>query len=245
MLMTVLKGDLAVRQSKALIRIFKKLKDYMIRNRGLIGEYDFLQLSMQVTNSSIKAAELRKDLTEVEEQMAEMVESLNEMVTYSELAEYMMEFGEPHIRNGYLVYNGQPFRSDLIFAEIYGTAKKSIFLIDNYINIKTLQLMIYSYKGVDITVFTDNCSKELTKALFEDFKKEYPDMNIKICQSGGVFHDRYIVLDYGTKGEKIFLCGASSKDGGRRISSVLEDRDKEKYRDMIDGIINNSELVLK
>lgn len=30
MLMTVLKGDLAIRQSKALIRTFKKMKDYII-----------------------------------------------------------------------------------------------------------------------------------------------------------------------------------------------------------------------
>ena len=47
----------------------------------------------------------------------------------------------------------------------------------------------------------------------------------------GIFHDRYIVLDYGTSRERIFLCGASSKDGGRRISSILEDKDKEKYYD--------------
>lgn len=38
MLMTVLKGDLAIRQSKALIRTFKQMKDYIIENQDLIGE---------------------------------------------------------------------------------------------------------------------------------------------------------------------------------------------------------------
>ena len=38
MLMTVLKGPLAVKQSKALIRTFKKMKDYILENRDLIGQ---------------------------------------------------------------------------------------------------------------------------------------------------------------------------------------------------------------
>ena len=36
MLMTVLKGDLAVRQSIALIKAFKQMKDYLIENKGLL-----------------------------------------------------------------------------------------------------------------------------------------------------------------------------------------------------------------
>jgi len=245
MLMTVLKGDLAIRQSKALIRIFKRMKDYIFANHGLIGEREFLELSMQVSYNTIKNNELQTGLSEMQNQIAEMVEELDEMISYSELEMYMKEFGEPHIKNGYLVYNGQPFRADYIFAEIYGYAKKTIILIDNYISIKTLQLMIYSYKGVEITIYTDNLSKELTKALYDDFKKEYPQIDIKICKLCGKFHDRYIVLDYGTERERIYLCGASSKDAGRRISSILEDRDREKYHSMIDGIIGNPILQLK
>lgn len=51
MLMTVLKGDLAVQQSKALIRTFKQMKDYIIENQNLIGEREYLQLSMQVSDN--------------------------------------------------------------------------------------------------------------------------------------------------------------------------------------------------
>ena len=36
MLMTVLKGEIAVKQSKALIRIFKSMKDYIIENKDLL-----------------------------------------------------------------------------------------------------------------------------------------------------------------------------------------------------------------
>jgi len=41
MLMTVLRGDLATRQSKALIRTFKRMKDSMIENRALIDIEEF------------------------------------------------------------------------------------------------------------------------------------------------------------------------------------------------------------
>ena len=36
MLMTVLKGELAIKQSKALIRMFKSMKDYIVDNRPLL-----------------------------------------------------------------------------------------------------------------------------------------------------------------------------------------------------------------
>ena len=48
MLMTVLKGPLAVKQSKALIRTFKKMKDYILENLNLICQRELLQLSMEI-----------------------------------------------------------------------------------------------------------------------------------------------------------------------------------------------------
>ena len=54
MLMTILKGPLAVKQSKALIRTFKKMKDYILENRDLIGQREILQLSMETANNRIE-----------------------------------------------------------------------------------------------------------------------------------------------------------------------------------------------
>ena len=59
MLMTVLKGELAVKQSKALIRTFKQMKDYIVENQGLIGKREFLQLSMQITSNVVEMQESR------------------------------------------------------------------------------------------------------------------------------------------------------------------------------------------
>ena len=64
MLMTVLKEELAVRQSIALVRTFKRMKDYILENRDLIGQREILQLSMETANNRIeinKIAEVGTD----------------------------------------------------------------------------------------------------------------------------------------------------------------------------------------
>ena len=55
MLMTVLRGDLAIKQSKALIRAFKAMKDYIIDTQGLVTQRDLLRLSMQTTESTAES----------------------------------------------------------------------------------------------------------------------------------------------------------------------------------------------
>ena len=245
MLMTVLKGELAIKQSKALIRTFKQMKDYIIENQDLIGEREYLQLSMQISQNIHTTMELRCDLNDVENQMAEVMDRLSNVVTRSELSEVMNEFGEPHIKRGYLILNGNPFKADVVYDEIYRQAKKSIFIVDNYIGLKTLEKLINIQKEIDVSIFSDNLVNGLRQSTFKDFCKEYPKLNIQLFHSGGVFYDRYIILDYGTSNEKIFLCGASSKDAGGRITSILEDPDRSKYDFMIKDLLKNKKLVLK
>ncbi|MDO4962233.1 MAG: ORF6N domain-containing protein [Eubacteriales bacterium] len=245
MLMTVLKGSLAVQQSKILIRTFKKMKDHIIENQGLIGQREYLQLSMQVSQNIFDTMGLREDLHFVEDKMAGVVDQLSNMVAKSELAEIMTEFGQPQIKRGYLVLNGQPFKADLAYDEIYRQAKHTIFVVDNYINLKTLELLTACPAGIQVTLFSDNLNNGLRANIFADFQKEYPSVNISLMTSGGIFHDRYIILDYGMETEKIFQCGASSKDAGIRVTSIMEDPDRDKYQAMIENLLDNPILKLK
>lgn len=244
MLMTVLRGELAIKQSRALVRTFKNMKDYIIENQGLIGQREFIQLSMQVTDSIRDSTELRIDLIRVEDQMSDVIDRLSNVVTKSELSDIMNNFGKPQVKRGYLILNGEPFKADLAYSQIYGQAQKSIYVVDNYIGVKTLALLKNSNQGVNIILFSDNIGKKLHATEFADFCKEYPDCKISLQKSGGIFHDRYIILDYGTDNEKIYLCGSSSKDAGNRATTILEDLDREKYRKMISELLKNDALVL-
>lgn len=135
--------------------------------------------------------------------------------------------------------------SDNIYSEIYSMAKKSIYIIDDYINLKTLVLLKDIDSKVKITIFSDNVNNKLHRLEYEDFIKDYPNINITFKVTNNIIHDRYIILDYGKKTERIFHCGSSSKDSGSRITSINEINDKELYNNIIDNLLNNNELVLK
>ena len=74
MLMTVLKGELAVRQSIVLVRTFKKMKDYILENRDLIGQREMLQLSMETANNRIEINKINSDMISLEKQISDVAE---------------------------------------------------------------------------------------------------------------------------------------------------------------------------
>lgn len=71
----------------------------------------------------------------------------------------------------------------------------------------------------------------------------YLPLDLKV--SGGIFHDRYIILDFATGQEKIYHCGASSKDGGNRVMTIETVSDVSIYHSLIKSVLMNRDLVLK
>ena len=245
MLMTVLKGPLAVKQSKTLVRLFKQMKDYIVENQPLLGQREFLQLSLQTSENIHEIIELKGSLAQLDDKVAKMADRMGDVVTHSELSEIMLDFGNPVVRRGWLILNGQPVESDLAYKQIYALAHRSIYMIDNYIGLKTLSLVSDVDVNVEVTVITDNTQGKLHKAEYDDFVKEFPSVKLKLLQAGGIFHDRYIVLDYNTPDEKIYHCGASSKDGGNKVMTIILVEDTVMYHPVIDSVLGNPELVLK
>ncbi len=245
MLMTVLKGELAVKQSKALIRTFKQMKDYIVENQGLIGQREFLQLSMQITSNVVEMQDLRRDLMNVEDKVAGLVDNLGSVVHKSELSELILDLSNPQLKYGFLLLNGEPIEANLAYKDIYSIAKKSIYIVDNYIGVKTLVLLKDIPSSVEITIFSDNVGKGLHTLEYQDFCKEYPFRRVKFQKSGGEFHDRYIIIDWNTDKQRIYHCGASSKDAGQRITTISEVVDQVVYADLINKLLKNPILKLK
>ena len=245
MLMTVLKGELAVKQRKALIRTFKKMKDYIVENQGLIGKREFLQLSMQITSNVVEIQDLRRDLRDVEDQVAEVMDTLNNVVHKSELSDLILDLSNPQLKYGFLLLNGQPIEANLAYKDIYSIAKKSIYIVDNYIGVKILVLLKDVPSSVEVIIFSDNIGKGLHTLEYQDFCEEYPFRKITFQKSGGEFHDRYIIIDWNTEHQRIYHCGAFSKDAGQRITSITEVVNQMIYTDLINNLLKNLVLKLK
>lgn len=154
--MTVLKGPLAVKQSKALIRTFKKMKDYILENCDLIGQRELLQLSMETANNRIEISKINSDMISLEKQISDVAEGLKDVVTKSELADMMNSFISDDDDEKWLMFNAKFSSAD----------------------------------------------------------------------------------------ERVFLCGAFSKDAGARITSIVEDYGTAKYNSVVAGLLKNSPLVL-
>lgn len=216
MLMTVLKGELAVKQSIDLVKTFKKMKDYILENRDLIGQREVLQLSMETTNNKIAISKINHDMSSLEKQISDVAEGLKDVVTKSELADMMNSFVSED-DDKWLMFNAKFSSADEVFESIYRKAKSTIYVVDNYIGLRTLVHLKNTPAGVQSIIFSDNVgANKLHSIEFSNFCKEYPTVQIKMQKTGGIFHDRFIVIDYGTVDERVFICGASSKDAGQK-----------------------------
>jgi len=106
-----------------------------------------------------------------------------------------------------IFYEGQVFDAYVLVSEIIKSAKKSIILIDNYIDESVLILLSKRNKDVSATIYTKSISKQLEL----DLKKhnlQYPKIEIKAFAKS---HDRFLIID----NEAVYHIGASIKDLGK------------------------------
>ena len=255
MLMTVLRGELAIMQSKALIRTFRAMKDYFVENLPEVSSREMMRLSLKNAENAEKINEIRIELSEQrriliehDDRLVKAFDEISGTVRRSEISPFMLDFSRPEERKEYLFLDGQPMRSDLAYMEIYGKAKRSIHIIDDYISLKTLHLLCGVDSKISITIISDNLRGMLHMSDYQDCQRENPDFKVDLIRSMGVSHDRFIMLDHQTDNERLFLSGPSSKDSGNRMSSILEFRSKEVislFSDKLSELLKNPPLQWK
>ena len=236
MLMTVLKGDLATRQSMALIRLFKQMKDIIVaENQQLIGNAGIPEIALQTAQNTRILAEHSIDIKTLSGEVHNMHEHLGKVDL--SLQKVMENFIDPSTYKHFLIFDGQKLEADTVYMEIYGMAKKSITIIDNYISVKTLDLLRGIAKNASVHIFSEEWGDEkITPAIKADYEKARPDVSLKIDRPNRKFHDRYVFLDYGLPSEKLFLCGASSKDAGNKVTTIMQIECTEIYHALVESL---------
>ena len=236
MLMTVLKGDLAVQQSMALIRLFKRLKDYAVSEGMLANGTEIAPLAVQTAQNTREIAMVSADVKVLSGEVHDIRDDLGKI--NMDLQRVMTNFIDPSVHRHFLILNGQRLEADVAYTQIYGMAKKSVMIVDNYVDIKTLDLLRCVAKSVRITIVSDQYGRtRLTDSMLTDFKAARPDVVLDdVVSAGNMFHDRYIYLDYGTPDEKLFHCGASSKDAGNKITTIMQVECSGIYHALIESL---------
>ena len=211
MLATVLRGELAEKQSIFIMRTFREMRHYIKQNQQFVTRAEMELLSSKVTEISVQTA----GLIDKQKQTDQKVDLIQKNV--EQLSENFIS--EKDVKN-FVIYKGQKLEADIAYIEIYQQAKKSIYVVDDYMNAKSLQHLSQKADGVEVVLFTENGKGGkgfLTKSLVTDFQNEYPSLRIKPNPD---CHDRLIVLDYGEETELVYHCGASSKDAGKKLCAI-------------------------
>ena len=106
--------------------------------------------------------------------------------------------------------------------------------------------LTHAKTGIDITIISDNKGySPLRLTEYTDFQTEYPGMQIKFIKTQNKVHDRFIILDYGTKSMKVYLCGSSSKDSGNKITAIIEIKEIDVYKECVKALLSHPALALK
>ena len=235
MLMTVLKGEQATAQSKALIRLFKQMKDYIAAENAPDVSAGMVALATQTSQNTRDIAEIATDVRTLSNKMER-----NEGF----LQKVMANFIDPSTFKHFLILNGQRLEADVAYTQIYTMAKKSVLIVDDYLDVKTLDLLRCVAKGVSVKIFSEQHGRtRLTESMLADFRAARPDVELSdVRATGNVFHDRYICLDFGTDTEKLFHCGASSKDAGNKITTIMQLEDIAGYRPLFERLLQDEKI---
>lgn len=238
MLASVLRSETAVHVSLQIMDAFVEMRHFLASNSNLLGSNELVNLSLTTAQNTRDIASVSTDVRALSGEVHEMRGEFSKM--NADLQKVMDNFIDPSTYKHFLILNGRKLEADIAYTQIYSMAKMSIIIIDDYVGVKTLDLLREIAKDVSVTIYSDGRGFEtLTEQMKNDFLAVRPDVTLDLKRTNGKFHDRYIFLDYGQKNEKLFHCGASSKDAGNKITTIMQVECTEIYHAMIDMLERN------
>lgn len=123
-----------------------------------------------------------------------------------------------------IFFEGELYDAYSLLLDILNKADKEITIIDNYAGKELLDLL----KNINKTIII--VSKNIDEVLKSKYESQYE--NIKFIYNNS-FHDRFIILDK----NKLYSCGSSFKDLGKKCFAINEFNDKEYLNKILDILI--------
>ena len=128
-----------------------------------------------------------------------------DIVELKDKVDFFVQTSQPPVRG--VFYNGQVFDAHVFAAKFILSAKKSILLIDSWVDVVTLELLAKKAKGVTVEIVTSRRGNNISASDAAKFNTQHGGLTITVSKN---FHDRFLVIDDKT----LYLVGASLKDLG-------------------------------
>ena len=127
--------------------------------------------------------------------------------------DFFVQTSQPPVRG--VFYNGQVFDAHVFAAKFILSAKKSILLIDSWVDVVTLELLAKKAKGVTVEIVTSRRGNKISASDVAKFNAQHGGLTVTVSKN---FHDRFIAID----GRRLYLVGASLKDLGWKCFAFTE-----------------------
>ena len=136
------------------------------------------------------------------------LETLEQKVArHDEQIQFFIKFATPIAEKVFM--DGEFYDAFALVQKLIKSAKKSIILIDNYVDESVLTRMSEKPEGVSVSIYTKSVSKAMELAV-EKFNSQYG--GLKLTRFADC-HDRFLILD----DSEMYLFGASLKDLGKKM----------------------------
>lgn len=171
-----------------------------------------IEMSIKIINSFVEmrnllmfSQELYSRLDRVELKQLETDKKLEEVFTHIA--------GNKEVKQK-IFFNGQIYDAFSFLVSIIKKANREIILIDNYIDIYTLNILCKKNSNVKVKIYTAGKGNLTTKDI-EKFNEQYKNLTVKTNKD---FHDRFLILD----SNEVYHIGASNKDAGKKNFGVIK-----------------------
>jgi hypothetical protein len=136
-----------------------------------------------------------------------------DIVELKEKVDFFVQTSLPPVQG--VFFNGQVFDAHVFAAKYILNARKSILLIDSWVDLATLERLSKKNKGVSVEIVTSPRGNKLKTSDINAFNAQYGGLTVKTSKN---FHDRFLIID----NKRLFLFGASLKDLGWKCFAFTE-----------------------
>jgi len=212
MLSAVLRSEIAVQVSVRIMKTFVEMRRYLANETFVLEKVNKLE-------SKLLEGDIKR------QQFEEKTES-----RFEQIFTYISEHEEVTQK---IFFEGQIYDAFSLLTELISKAEKELVLIDNYVDIGTLNILAKTQPGVKAVVYTAKTTK-LSKGDVDRFNQQYPMLEVRHT---GAFHDRFLLVD----GLYAYHIGASIKDAGKKCFGINKMEDAK----IVAGILERLEQETK
>ena len=152
----------------------------------------------------LKGYSVNQRLNDMGKELAEIKDTLYE---HSKKIDFFVRTSLPPVEG--IFFDGQIFDAYKFATDLIRSARKSLLLIDNYVDETVLLMLSKRNPGVSATIYTQKLTAQFQLDL-DKHNDQYPPISIRTYRNS---HDRFLIVD----DKEVYHIGASLKDLGKRM----------------------------